>query len=69
MIDFDCYADNKDRESGYDGKDDEADKACNLRLATKGKPDEDDNEEDGKTDSAGETIDEADPAMSFNLPF
>ncbi len=67
MIDLDGYADNEDRESGYDGEDNEADKAGNLRLTAEGKPDEDDNEEDGKTDSTGKTINEANPAMSLNL--
>lgn len=37
-----------------------------MRNTAKGEPDEDDNQEESETDSAGETVDEANPTMTLN---
>ncbi len=37
-----------------------------MGNAAEGEPDEDDNQKESETDSAGETVDEANPTMSLN---
>ena len=67
MIDLNRDANEEDGKARNNREDYETDKGGYLRLAAEGKPDEDDNKEDCKSDSAGKTVDEAYPTVPLDL--